>query len=569
MISTLLALALGSLGCEGTTIYMEAPGSSGGSGGPGGGPTGIVGGGSGGPGGTSGGGGATGGGGMFVDVCEGPQAPGDAPMRALTGAEYQLRLEQLFPGQAPSYPPLGRDQRVGTFAHNASGPIEANQVEAFRLAAEAIAPQLAENWAEVTGCGAADAACVANYIELLGARAFRRPLIDAERNGLAALYVQGSSLRDAGGTPIGNGLSYVFEAILQAPSFIYVYEELPAQGAERALGDMELAHRMASTLWRGIPDQALLEAAIRGDLADPELRAQQARRMMQDEKARVAFNDFVLQWLGVDPLADQAFAQDDDGRRLAQSMMLETESLIDHVLQNEGADWRVLLEAPYTFVDARMAEHLGVEIPDDGGVHRVETPERRGVLTHSSALAMHHGPVHRGLFVRKALLCGDVPGPNGVDVSAVETFETEAERSKADKRLAHGTCGGCHLQMDPFGLTFDVFDDLGRPRAIDKHGNDLFSDGAVFGTDVDGDVADANELAQRMASSEDVRACVAQHVFTWAFARKPDVRGGDACAVKIIDDALVTHDGDLTEAFVAATQTTTFTQLAHTPATEQ
>ena len=71
-----------------------------------------------------------------------------------------------------------------------------------------------------------------------------------------------------------------------------------APGAAYRLPDVELASRLSFFLWSSIPDDELLDAAVKGQLRQPGVLDQQVRRMLADPRARAALVDnFFGQWL--------------------------------------------------------------------------------------------------------------------------------------------------------------------------------------------------------------------------------------------------------------------------------
>ena len=71
------------------------------------------------------------------------------------------------------------------------------------------------------------------------------------------------------------------------------------RAAEHAypVADLQLASRLSFFLWSSIPDDELLDAAIRGELSKPEVLAKQTRRMLADPRARSLASNFADQWL--------------------------------------------------------------------------------------------------------------------------------------------------------------------------------------------------------------------------------------------------------------------------------
>ena len=172
---------------------------------------------------------------------------------------------------------------------------------------------------------------------------------------------------------------------------------------------------------------------------------------------------------------------------------------------------------------------------------------RKGILTHPAWLIAHStnfhaDPIRRGRWIREKLLAGRVPDvPITVDAQvpedAAHTFRERVEM------VTHKTeCWKCHQQMNPLGFAFEMFDDFGRFRQVEKleHPDNLIktgdgkstfdvfktapvvTTGALKGTGVeelDGEVGDALELIDRLAQSDRVRQSIIRHVFRYYMGR--------------------------------------------------
>ncbi|MEM9195576.1 MAG: DUF1592 domain-containing protein [Myxococcota bacterium] len=462
------------------------------------------------------------------------------PTRILTGRELNNALRELFPNVELPNQEIQFDGRVESCVVYSRDDVLEAHIREYRGIAETLAPLLVEDLNAVMDCaGASDADCATRYIEDFASRAFRRPVSADEQAGLVALYRTGAEVSHA------EGMRYVFEAVLQTPSFIYVHET-PAD----TLAPHEVAQRMAAMFARSVPDSELLAAAEDGSLMNANARVEHAERLLATPAGQAAIGAFVGEWFGIDRLRDTPLALEDQA--LAAGMEEETRRFVDRLVSQGSARFTDLLAANYTYLNEAMAAHYGYSL--DGaeaigdGWYRVELEGSAGLLTHGSFLSQHHGPVHRGLAIRRGLLCGDVPGPDDIDITAVPTGETEAERSKTEKRLDHPTCGGCHRMMDPMGLALDTFDDHGVPRTEDQHGNPVRDDGEILSSDVDGVIQGAAELGNRLSQSEDVRACVARNLFAWSYARA--ATAADSCVIERIQNHLATNDDDFRAALV-------------------
>ena len=185
--------------------------------------------------------------------------------------------------------------------------VSSTVAEALQQYAEWVASQAVAARDDLHACdwNQNEESCVRSFIAAFGPQVWRRPLSDDESAMLWDFY---HSLRAAGGgsnedSDINLGLRGVVEALLQAPSFLFRTELGQAQPATEhyvVLTPHEIASAMAFFLWRSTPDQPLLDAAVSGALATPEGRGAEARRMLNDARAKASLRAFATQWLEVD-----------------------------------------------------------------------------------------------------------------------------------------------------------------------------------------------------------------------------------------------------------------------------
>jgi hypothetical protein len=127
------------------------------------------------------------------------------------------------------------------------------------------------------------------------ARAYRRPLTDAERGELRALY---RKLRERE-LPHDAAIRMTLARVLVAPAFLYRLEKAgPAKDAV-AVSDWELATRLSYFLWSSAPDAELTAAAASGHLHEPAVLSAQMKRLLADARARRLAMEFACQWLHV------------------------------------------------------------------------------------------------------------------------------------------------------------------------------------------------------------------------------------------------------------------------------
>ena len=154
-------------------------------------------------------------------------------------------------------------------------------------------------------------------------------------------------------------------AVLVNPNFLFHIEQDPdgvAAGTAYRISDVELASRLSFFIWSSIPDDELLDLAIRGELSSPDTLKQQVARMLADPRSHSLSTNFAAQWLGLRTLDSitpdlRLFPDFDDNLR--QAFRQETELLFDSVVR-EDRNVLDLLRADYTFLNERLAKHYGI-----------------------------------------------------------------------------------------------------------------------------------------------------------------------------------------------------------------
>ncbi|HEX4999802.1 MAG TPA: DUF1592 domain-containing protein [Terriglobia bacterium] len=325
-----------------------------------------------------------------------------------------------------------------------------------------------------------ETACARRILSQLARRAYRRPALDSDLDDLLPFYASGR----AEGT-FESGVQLALERLLVSPQFLFRIEREPAgaaPGVAFRVSDIELASRLSFFIWSSIPDDELLETAIRGELKNPEVLERQTRRMLADPRAESLITNFAAQWLflgdlGVkqpDPLSFRHFDES-----LRRAMTRETELFLDSVLRSNGSVLR-LVDADYTFLNERLAEHYGIPNVKGSDFRRVTLPAgspRAGLLGQGSILTLtsyptRTSPVLRGKYVLENLLAAPPPPPPP-NVPALNTAgekhgESLTLRDAMIQHRRNPSCAGCHAAMDPIGFAMENFDAVGRWRDRDS-----------------------------------------------------------------------------------------------------
>ena len=151
--------------------------------------------------------------------------------------------------------------------------------------------------------------------------------------------------------------------------------------------------------------------------------------------------------------------------------------------------------------------------------------QRLGILTHPSWLvshsdAMDNHAILRGRWIRERLLGGGIPDvPITVDAMLPdEPHNTLRERMRVTRETY---CWTCHKKMDPLGLPFEMYNHAGlyRETELDKP---VDTTGEIIDSGdptLDGEVANAIEMIQKLAGSKRAEQVFVRHAFRFWMGR--------------------------------------------------
>ena len=371
-----------------------------------------------------------------------------------------------------------------------------------------------------------ETACATQTLTRFATDAWRRPLTVDEAALLDELYVEaraaGLGWRDA----VGHGMKFV----LMSPDFLFRVEADPTDGDVRALSGHEIASRLSYFLWNSTPDEALMTAADRGELADPAALTWHVDRMMADERASSMVDRFVSQWFSTDYLADLEidpliYPEFDE---VLKASMAEEMRRLTHDFVASDLSMLDLLTTQETWIDERLAQHYGLPFPDTGAdwVRADLTgTDRRGLLTTAGFLTMTShfdkpSVVRRGQLVLDALLCDEPPPPApGVqEMVTIDPDDYDSVRAFEEDQRSGSPCIECHAEMDPIGFALQPFDAIGLPRTLDSKGAPIDSvaslpDGTTFRGPWD--------VTEWVVNDDRLPRCMASKVFAWGLGREP------------------------------------------------
>lgn len=441
------------------------------------------------------------------------------------------------------------------FDNNAeAGLVTSVHAEQFMRAAEAVADvAVAEpTWLPCTPEGDG-AACAETFARDVGRRIFRRPLAEDEVSKYAEL-VRGEAGFD-------EGLHVALQAMLSSPFFLYRFEVGEPDGDRFRLTGYELASALSYGLWGTTPDDALLDAAAAGELESAEGMEAQVRRMLEDPRARELVATFGVQWLGVEAITSTTKSMSlfpNFGTTVREAALEETRRLVSHVVFEGSGRFDELLTADYGFIDASLANLYGLPAPEQAFQRVSLPPERAGLLGQVSMLGVgayadQSSPVRRGLFVRRALLCQELPPPPPNAGAVPEVDPSATTRQRFEQHMDDPVCRACHQYIDPIGFGFEHFDPVGVWREQDA-GQPIDASAEVAGLEAldDGQVVPFGslpELGGIIASTEAAPACFARHYFRFTHGRHETE--ADECAVQTLTERFAETEHDIVALIVA------------------
>ena len=407
-------------------------------------------------------------------------------------------------------------------------------------------------------------------------RAFRRPLSGEQRALIEAQF---------GGT--GDGGRTWEEAVkrsvlltLKSPWFLYpnLHAAIAAAGGE-APDDYDVAAELALTLWDGLPDRPLLDAAARGELSDAGRVRAQADRMARDPRATVKLAEFFADWLipeGAAEMAKDETLYPGFDAAAAGDLRTSLDLTIGEVLSGAAADFRALWDADGLYLNARLAALYADDLADpsaapaDGTFAKlaVKPGRRAGLLTHPLLMAgyAHHrvtSPIHRGVFVARKLLGRSLKPPKEAFTLLPEDF---GGNLTTRERIAHQTgdaaCSACHNTINPLGFSLEQYDAIGRFRTeerLSKGGAPAAVrpvDASATYETADGRTVEFNgaaDLARFIAEDPDAHAAFVERLFHHAVKQPAAAYGADTR--DRLAEAFTQSGYDVRAAFAAAAAT--------------
>jgi hypothetical protein len=446
-----------------------------------------------------------------------------ARVRRLTATEIRNSLrDRLLGGNPPSadFP----DEELNHKFDNQFDTlgVSTDLASALQAAAEEAGAAVAARLTQDLPCAKAptdERACAGTFLDSQGRRLFRRPLSAVERDRYLGLFDAVRKQND-----FATSIATLVEALVQSPAFLFRTELGDGKGEPVRLDPYEIASALSYGLSQSAPDDGLLDAAAGGRLANADGVASEAKRLLGSSAAAEGLGDFLMQWLELKHPEALAKMDPASTSALSDAAIAETTALARIAIGTRDGSWHTLLTSTSTLASGPIAKLYGMPAPSIGAAPlTLDAKTRAGFFTQPAFIAAHtpavgFSPIFLGLFVRTKMLCATLPLPPD-QIPPVSTDKNLTDRQRFAAHSGNPGCNSCHTLMDPIGWAFERYDSLGRYRESTSTGP-LTGDAEISGgTDVDGKLTGAVELAKRLEQSHDAQACFAGQLFGWLVGR--------------------------------------------------
>lgn len=455
-----------------------------------------------------------------------PGAFGATGLRRLTKAELQASLVALFgvdPGALMSTLPDEGSTAIPFDDDYTAQSISPTLILSLSSFAESYAALVTADPARrdlaLAGCrprAPADTACFEALIRALGRRMLRRPV----EASLVSRYAPLLDFAVEEGR-FDSAVELLISALIQHPEHLYRIETGAVSGLDPTLVELEpfaIAARLAFLISGAAPDEALLEAAESGALADGGERRAQAARLLATPAAARHWSRFHAQWLGYAGLTLPG--------PIAEDFSAETDRLLARLLESTHEPWLSIFTAEDTYLTPALAEHYGLPRPAAPGWVRYPPERGGGLLSHGTLLAQGSkfgdtSPTLRGARLLERVLCGQLgTPPTDVDTDNPPPGPPGACKTELYFMRGDARCAGCHARTDNLGFGLENLGPTGqwREREPGRPSCVIEGRGQVGGQDF----RSPRELGAILASSPEVRRCASLQLFRFAVGR-PEV----------------------------------------------
>ncbi len=395
--------------------------------------------------------------------------PPTGMLRRLTRAQFRNAVRDVF-GVDVNTANLDADSWNGNFAVIGAASVVSSErgIEQYQTAIETAVNAVfadATKRAQFIGCtpsGSMTDSCLRGYLQALGLRAWRRPLVSAELDRLMGVAVKAS-------TELGaaiEGARWATVALFISPNFLYRPElgAMTASGSLR-LTNYEIASRLSFLVWGSLPDKMLLDQAANGMLDSADGIRTATTRLLDAAAGREAVGAFAEEYMRLDRIGTQAkdpALYPDYNAALQTAMVRDMRGTWESIAFDDRTSALDLFTSTTVVVNSDLARLYGLDatgltsttfqtraLPADGP--RLGILGKPGFLS-EFANQKEGSPTLRGRFIREALLCMPIPSPPGDIDIVLEDPPPSMPQTKRQRLEVHRTetrCASCHQIHGP------------------------------------------------------------------------------------------------------------------------
>lgn len=436
----------------------------------------------------------------------------------------------------------------------------------------------------------ADDACLTTFLEYYGRKAFRRPLAGAEIDDLRGYYQEAVA---RGVDP----LAALVARLVAHPNFYYRFDHegerlagTEGTDATYRLDRWELLSKITFLFWTAPPDDALYDRVADTDITEDDALRALLGDVLSDPRAERGILRFYRDWWLLEQTPQPASAGNVSAGKILVSaaglealptthrddMIQEVLDLAKHYTFSVDGTLQDILTSQYSFATTpELAAIYGVEAWDGDPANLVPLPvgERSGLLTRAALVASnteYTRPIPKGKRLLTRLLCTDIPPPPpDANIEPLVHAPDRTTREDIEAVTADAKCGSCHRPMNALGFATENYDPLGRFRKTEMR----FAEGTdevVAELPVDthvvvplgADEVEANDgidLAERIALSGEMDACMIHNYFEYVAGRAPD-DVTDGCDMAALHEKLTTGEGTIKAMLVESAMLQSFRQ---------
>ena len=333
-------------------------------------------------------------------------------------------------------------------------------------------------------------------------------------------------------------MAMTIETLLQTAEFLYRIED-----QRMAIVDdpYTLASRLSFTIWKTMPDAWLMEHAAKGTLRTAVGLRKVVDEMYRDPRSHRSILEFFDRVFDINAELkvghSHNFLRGLDKQTISSDVIEEWHNFLTRLIRENAPLKSIWLDNRVQIQSENIAKIYELE-------HKPEIQtlgqERSGVLSRAAFLLQpvdNTSYFHRGAWMRRHLICGDLLDPVGNDANNPPRVSPDmSTREQRKFQTESGSCYTCHIKINDLGFATGRYDTLGRYQLTESRYYGARIEGP-FPVDSSGfpkitfddesRVEGLHDLSVLFSESDVVATCLSKQYFRSIFRRHE--RGKDRC----------------------------------------